>query len=639
MSAAAAAAAAAAAVAAAGTAAGAAAASPTRYERSLLSCARALSDFAGCTEPGVAWDEELFREWAREHRVEATKQAGLFMAQLLRDKAANQSVGYTARLHVAAWKAYGVSVDQSVLDELSRLTRERWRPATLSRLSALEARKSQQYDLLDQHWGALIEYLGDTAGEQFAEDCRAAQPSQPTSIACELAYLSRKSVQELEQALLRTRALASVLRCTGMRSITAVTLRVNQFTEAGSESGALLLKRMERKCGSARNVQKPVYACIVAHADPRLCAIVHIAAALGDREMDPAYELFAEGFTHKPRQDYVSFATLLQRRYTAILQAAAFALGVPLFAEKKLHAFRVMCTNALGSTGASEAEREAHIGWQSTVQSRHYSSLRHTALNARTAHLLAGRSGRDDPPHPMWQCLAQAPGDGYWQRVRCLAIAAGYLAGPVVEPQFEKLVRARVAAGNPEREDSATYLLKRVKQLERENAALQVQVQVVSVKKRRRPEDAAAELKELVSELKQAACSADFPAQCAAALDRISALIEDASDRGSFGLAQSTAEGRALVRILVLAALTNKHGPGALQPHGAPGRSWLAWAADAAHPLVAAISTKTWPAYKASASAALQAAAVGPLPPNPLNLTAAAAAEPAAEPLQRAAAA
>jgi hypothetical protein len=52
-------------------------------------------------------------------------------------------------------------------------------------------------------------------------------------------------------------------------------------------------------------------------------------------------------------------------------------IGVPaLFAEKKLHAFRVQCTNVLGSTGASE-KREAHIGWQSTVQSRHYAGLKH----------------------------------------------------------------------------------------------------------------------------------------------------------------------------------------------------------------------------------------------------------------------
>ena len=219
-----------------------------------------------------------------------------------------------------------------------------------------------------------------------------------------MAHLSRKPVAELEQTLLRTRAFISLLRCTGMRSITAVTLRFDQFAEASSESGALLLKRHKRKCGSARNVEKPVFVCVVPHADPKLCPIVHIAAAVG-QHTDPTYEHFAEGFTRKPGQDYVSFATLAQRRYVAVLQCAAVAIGVPaMFAEKKLHAFRVQCTNVLGSKEASEAEREAHIGWQSTVQSRHYASLKHTAMNARTPHLLAGRSGRDDPPHPMWQC-------------------------------------------------------------------------------------------------------------------------------------------------------------------------------------------------------------------------------------------
>ena len=336
--------------------------------------------------------------------------------------------------------------------------------------------------------------------------------------------------------------------------------------------------------------------CVVPHADPKLCPLVHLAAAVAERERtDPAYELFAEGFAHKPGQDYVSFATMVQRRYIAILQCAAVAIGVPaLFAEKKLHAFRVQCTNVMGSKGATEAEREAHIGWQSTVQSRHYASLKHIALNARTPHILAGRSGRDEPPHPMWQCFAQAPGEGFWQRVRCLAAAAGYVTGPS-DPQFQGLVTERVQAGNPEREDSPTYLLKRLKQLEQENATLRQ-------KKRSRPEDASAELKELVTELKHRSCATDFPALCAKTLDRLSALIEDASDRGSFGLAQSTTEGKALVRILVLAAVAKKHGPDALQqPHH--GRSWLAWAADAArdqHPLVGAVATKSWPAYKAA---------------------------------------
>ena len=169
------------------------------------------------------------------------------------------------------------------------------------------------------------------------------------------------------------------------------------------------------------------------------------------------------------------------------------------------------------------------------------------------------------------------------------------MTGPS-DPQFQSLVAERVAAGDPERGDSPAYLLKRLKQLEQGDATLRQN-------KRSRPEDAAAELKELVTELRHQSCAARFPAQCAAAFDRLSALIEDASDRGSFGLAQSTAEGEALVRSLVLAAVAESRGPEALQPHGAPGRSWLAWAADAARaqdPLAVAISTTSRPAYKAS---------------------------------------
>ncbi len=97
-----------------------------------------------------------------------------------------------------------------------------------------------------------------------------------------------------------------------------------------------------------------MYVCVVSqHADPKLCPIVHIAAALGNREIDPAYELFAEGFTHKPGQDYVSFPTMVQRRYIAVLQSAVVAIAAPgLFAEKKLHAFRVQCTNVMDSKDA-----------------------------------------------------------------------------------------------------------------------------------------------------------------------------------------------------------------------------------------------------------------------------------------------
>ena len=286
-------------------------ASPTRYERTLANCARSLSDFIALQreeQPDDFWP--TFRSWVRANRQAATKHAGAFVGKYMAEKAGNKTLDHSLGLHIASWKTFGVEVAQEVKDEINALTRDKLRPEKLTRLNALGARKSDQFDRLEQNWAKLIEYLGYTSGKQFALDCRAAQPSQPTSIASEMAHLSRKPVAELEQALLRTRAFISLLRCTGMRSITAVTLRLDQFAE--TEGSALLLKRMERKCGSTRNVEKPIFVCVVPHADPKLCPIVHIAAALNvslsrnheegsEMELDPAYELFAEGFTAQAR--------------------------------------------------------------------------------------------------------------------------------------------------------------------------------------------------------------------------------------------------------------------------------------------------------------------------------------------------
>ncbi len=54
---------------------------------------------------------------------------------------------------------------------------------------------------------------------------------------------------------------------------------------------------------------------------------------------------------------------------------------------------------------------------------------------------------------------------------KALAAAAGYVPG-ASDPQFLKLVADRVAAGNPEREDSPAYLLKRLKLVGKENTDL-----------------------------------------------------------------------------------------------------------------------------------------------------------------------
>ncbi len=122
----------------------------------------------------------------------------------------------------------------------------------------------------------------------------------------------------------------------------------------------------------------------------------------------------------------------------------------------------------------------------------------------------------------------------------------------------------RALAGNPEREDSPAYLLKRLKQLEQENTDL---------RKRTRPQEAVEELTNIVAGLKTKACDADFPRQCFAVLVQLCALIEEASERCNLGLPQSTADGKALAKILVLAAVIRKHGDQAFAQHANEGRS------------------------------------------------------------------
>jgi hypothetical protein len=108
----------------------AAAASPTRYERTLRNCARDLSDFAGCTEPG-AWDEGSASGRASTVPRRRNKPCGSWPGCCATRPPTRASGTRLACTHVAAWKAYGISVEQSVLDDLSLLTREMWRPATL----------------------------------------------------------------------------------------------------------------------------------------------------------------------------------------------------------------------------------------------------------------------------------------------------------------------------------------------------------------------------------------------------------------------------------------------------------------------------------------------------------------------------
>ena len=107
--------------------------------------------------------------------------------------------------------------------------------------------------------------------------------------------LANKSNAGLQHLLVDCLASTSLLRSTGMRSITGIFLQKSAFEETDE---GVMLKRMERKCANVRNVVKPVHVMLVPDKDPALCTLLHLAPHFKSRGDNTP--LFTAGHTLKP---------------------------------------------------------------------------------------------------------------------------------------------------------------------------------------------------------------------------------------------------------------------------------------------------------------------------------------------------
>lgn len=577
----------------------------TRHERRLLLCVRDLAVHVAQGE-GVADADAFFKEdfqgWVREHVTQAQHYAATFISAYLDAHRDNKSLGHTVGLYLRIWKDWGVEVPANVRAQLQLLESSAWKPNKLRRENQMREVKEVQFEALDAKWEALVKYLSETEPAAFRAQLRSAARAEApvaASSQSEMLTVANKNDTELREVLVRTRAFVSLLRATGMRGGTAVLLERENFQ--CTDDGAILVRRMERKSGSVAKVERPVYVCVVPGTDPALDPLIHLAEYLRVARDDPTARrwMFAAGFAPRGADDksMVSFCTMVQRRYIAVLHAVAMGVGLrDGLGVKKLHAFRVMCTNLLDAKGATAAEREAHIGWRTTTQTKYYSSLKHRALNARTAYLLAGRASRDSPPHAFWALLAKrgVPTDapGWFDEVHALARAVGLLGGNATDAALrDEMLQIQQSA-----EDKDPDVLKRrIREMQAEMAELRKRARVDEPQPAPEPTPASV-LTAIVSKLRPAAHAPEFPALCRAQLAAVADVLER-HGRGSFLLTQSTADGRDLVRVLLLAAITITEGD------SAPAGGWLAWVnkhrkSDAR---LAAVSTQSWAAFKASA--------------------------------------
>jgi len=309
-----------------------------------------------------------------------------------------------------------------------------------------------------------------------------------------------------------------------MRSITGANVALEDFTE--QPDGSMLLQRIEKKCGSIRNVEKLVYVRIVSHKDPEQCTLVR---------NNPTCRLhpFARGFKRKQGQDPVNFAKLLQRRYLAMMHAVAIACGLPDGLDgKRLHIFGVICENVLPGLGATSNERQDYIGWSISFQSQNYSSLKHRALNSKAPYLMSGREGKGGKPSSNVGLLDKVvPGDetmSYWDRVNYLATAAGFIPSSdiAVDPAVRNELERHIINENKAQQISdPKVLLKRVQELEAQLQEAKQKIARVELENNdmttSRSTSPRQQLEEVVFKLKAKKHQDDFPELCANHLDEL----------------------------------------------------------------------------------------------------------------------
>lgn len=598
----------------------------SNHEKRLLRCVRDLAKVVATGE-GLQFDEEFWLTFhdfvnATANKALVTGYANAFVSNYLYEKGANASAGHTLGLYLGVWRRWGIHVSDTAKEKIVTFRREVCKPKDLSRYNIMRNDKAKQYESVEPIWSTMVDYMLKISPEQFREHLRSVVNSrgQHQGIAessfQEMTTVANKSDGGLASVMRCTLAYASLLRSTGMRSITGLDLKLSDFEELND--GEVILTRTEHKVGSVRNAAKTVYAKIVPAKDAAQCCLVHMANYFVGQERLPA-QPFTLGFPLKAGKCRLDFSKPVQTRFIAVLHAIAIASGLPhgLSGPKKLHLFRVMCENVLATRGATPVDREAFIGWTNSTQSNNYSVLKLKAQQSACPYLLAGRDDKDDPPHPMWELFSEANGVDYWQRVYYLAVAAKMITNSavVIDEDFQQQMddHLKAAAKHRATTTNPVALNKRIRQLQRELQQERTKRAKVGLSASSDSETSTASddlsttstvdpqtaLKEMVATLKVDRKTTNFPSKCLAALPRLTSLIDAASTpQRSFGLALSSSEGKDLLRILYLASLAKRYP----ETDKGKARSWFGFVDKQRkdHPVLTTVDMRTWQRYRST---------------------------------------
>jgi hypothetical protein len=144
----------------------------SRHERRLAQCVGELRVSVGL-HLGEVLEDDNFTWWAESNRDVAARLAGEFILRYISAKSSNVSLSQSVRLYRSAWRGINIGLPADVEGKLSRLDREKWVPAEVTRLNQLSHLKSDQYEQLAARWADLIGYMTTTTGAAFkALECQ-----------------------------------------------------------------------------------------------------------------------------------------------------------------------------------------------------------------------------------------------------------------------------------------------------------------------------------------------------------------------------------------------------------------------------------------------------------------------------------
>lgn len=466
----------------------------TKHGRLQAGFARQLSDLIakGEKERSKVFFDTKFLRWARDNEERATAYADAFIETYIVAQTGMTPHVYTyVRARFVAFSKVGILPSKTMMANVALLRASAVWTGGAGQLEAASAvTNSTQVHTWQKQMSEFVKkvrYLlrGRDGGGQFRIVAEAVVASPPPALeggAGVTLHVLRGMIKtgdgHLFGLVLKGAAFALFARASGVRAGQLLMSKVDTSLVVLEGQEGIFQRFETRKSGAAAKPARECVVRVVAHKTPALCplfglalAVVYIHSVLGDH--GGAQQVFSFGAFKNTRQDTIVACESGRRHMVAIIDALAVAAGMPdginactdARGTSKLHIFRKICTNEMIDNGASKDERQAHCGWVTSVDDKHYSVQQNIAAAARTPFLLAGRKGLEDPPSALWDLLPRVPQLlipenlskplRFLFRVHILALAGGVppngyresmsdtCAQPVFR-EFEKLVQAHM---------------------------------------------------------------------------------------------------------------------------------------------------------------------------------------------------